>query len=195
MIRIAAILLAAGASIRFGGANKLLAVLDGRAVITHTTAAVAASRVREIVVVTAPDDAAVRAALAQLPCRFVTNPAPERGMGSSIASGIAALDGSVGGAFVVPGDMPHLETNLLDRLIDAFDAEHGRAAIYPVTPEGKQRNPVLWPAHLFARLAALDGPHGAKAILRDPALRTHALPWHNTRTFHDIDIPEDLDRA
>ncbi len=58
-----ALLLAAGSSRRFGAANKLLQMVSGRVVVAHVCAALAASRVAEIVVVTGDDADAVRSAL------------------------------------------------------------------------------------------------------------------------------------
>jgi hypothetical protein len=91
MARIGAVLLAAGASTRFGAGNKLLAELGGRPLIAHAADALLASGVDEIVVVTGRDSEQVRQILARTAVRFAHNEGWIRGMGSSIASGLRAL--------------------------------------------------------------------------------------------------------
>ena len=91
---IAAIVLAAGLARRMGGRQKLLLPLDGKPVVRWSVEHVA-GHVDEVVVVTGRDDAAVRAALAGLSVRFVVNPRPEAGQGSSIAVGTGANAGRI----------------------------------------------------------------------------------------------------
>src|SRR5439155_4250556 len=86
---IAALVLAGGLSRRMGRA-KLLLDVRGRPVIRRTVEALLA-HVADVVVVTGTEDAALRAALAELPVRFVNNPRPQDGQGSSIAVGVGAL--------------------------------------------------------------------------------------------------------
>ena len=86
---IAGLLLASGASRRFGS-NKLVAPLDGRPVVRWSAEALA-SAVEETWVVVPARSAEVRAALDGLPVRWVENPVAHEGMASSIRAGIAAL--------------------------------------------------------------------------------------------------------
>ena len=87
-------------------------------------------------------------------------------MGSSIAAGAAALDDGAAGAFMVPGDMPLLSPQLVAALIAAFEANKRDRIIYPATPAGEQRNPVLWPRRHFGALLSLPPDEGAKALLQ-----------------------------
>ena len=115
MAGIGAVLLAAGASTRFGGGNKLLAELGGRPLVAHAADALLGSGVDEIVVVTGRNSEQVRQILARTAVRFAHNKGWIRGMGSSIASGLRALGSQPSGAFVVPGDMPFLTAGRLPR--------------------------------------------------------------------------------
>jgi molybdenum cofactor cytidylyltransferase len=192
---IAAILLAAGSSTRFGSANKLLADVAGRALVARTAAALDRARVSEIVVVTGPDADRVKQALAGGRTRFVHNEDHARGMGTSIAAGITALRPDADGALVCPGDMPALDPALVDRIIAAFDDADGTKVVYAALADGRQRNPVLWPRRLFPALAGLASSEGGKAVLEAlPPEDRIAVPVTDEGLFADIDTAEDLAR-
>ena len=191
MANVAAVLLAAGASARFGPENKLVARIGGRPLVRCVAEAVASSGVSEIVAVTGADAALIEGALDGLPVRFAHNATWQDGMGTSIAAGVSALGESADGAFIVPGDMPLLTTDLLQSLIAAFDRHGGGPIVYPATPDGEQRNPVLWPRRFFPKLRALSGPEGGKALLRTLAVETVAVPC-DPAAFADVDTPAEL---
>ena len=108
---IAAIILAAGRSLRFraeGGReiSKLVASLDGKPLVRHVAEAALASRARPVVVVTGHAQEVVEAALAGLPVVFANNAGFAAGLASSLKVGVAALPSGVAGALVLLGDMP-----------------------------------------------------------------------------------------
>lgn len=192
MATVAAVLLAAGASSRFGSGNKLLAEIGGRPLVRITAEAVLASGIAEVLAVTGADAELIEQALAGLPLRCVHNATWQRGLGSSLAAGISALGKGAEGSFIVPGDMPLLSAGLLRSLIEAF-GRHGRASIvYPVTAAGEQRNPVLFPRRFFPELSTLSGPEGAKPLLRTLSAQSVAVSG-DAAAFTDIDTPADLD--
>src|SRR5690606_32041350 len=141
--RVAALLLAAGSSLRFGKGNKLLADVAGRPLICWTAAAIVASRISELVVVTGPEPESIRAALAGLPARFVHNPDHLAGMGGSVAVGVRALGANCTGVVICPGDMPAITPELVDALIGAFEETGCHRIVRPVMPDGRPGNPVL----------------------------------------------------
>jgi molybdenum cofactor cytidylyltransferase len=147
-----------------------------------------------VVVVTGPDRSEIEQALHGFEVRFVHNPNHQAGMGRSIAVGVGSLDPETQGALICPGDMPEVSTELIDQLIEAFEQNGAEAIIYPVLPDGSQRNPVLWPRRFFTRLAALDGPAGGKALLAEIETETVAVPAPEGPDFLDIDTAEDLVR-
>lgn len=191
-MRVDAVVLAAGASRRFGGGSKLLAEVAGRPLLRRVAEAVAASRAEEILVVVPPDAGGLREALAGLPLRVVENLHHAAGMGASIASGVRALDPACEAALIVPGDLPGLTAQLIDRLIAVLEADPGRPIVYAATAAGAQRNPVLWPRRHFHRLAALAGEAGGKAILAEQTHETRAVPVADESQLADVDTPEDL---
>jgi molybdenum cofactor cytidylyltransferase len=191
---VSAVLLAAGASRRFGAANKLLVEIAGEPLIVRVVRRAFASRASEVVVVTGHDRARVEDALAGLGAAFVYNAEHERGLGSSIAAGIEALRPGVAGALVCPADMPSLGPRLIDPLIDAFEANRCGAIVHPTLPDGTQVNPVLWPRRYFTRLSALAGAEGGKPLLADLAAEIVCVPGIVAGAYDDIDTLADLER-
>lgn len=162
---LAAIVLAAGRSRRFGQENKLLASLNGVAVIARTVAAVRGCPFDDVIVVTGPDHDDVARVLAGYPVRLVQCEAAHEGIGHSIAAGVGALGPDTHGVAIVPGDMPLLRSRTIQMLMDVFQAHHGQRIVHLADHAGEQRNPVLWPRTSFTALAALEGDRGAKALI------------------------------
>jgi molybdenum cofactor cytidylyltransferase len=194
MAEIGAVLLAAGASQRFGADNKLLAIIGGRPLIRWVAEEILHCGA-EAVVVTGCDHLLIEKALEGLPLRFARNPSWTRGMGSSVAVGVMALGSQVLGTFIVPGDMPFWTSALLKDLMAAFNESRGASIVYPITRPGEQRNPVLWPRRFFPLLASLSGPGGARHLLKTSIDSQEPVPVVDEGAFADIDFPADLDTA
>src|SRR2546425_2728281 len=187
---IAALVLAGGLSRRMGRA-KLLLDVRGRPVIRRTVEALLA-HVADVVVVTGTEDAALRAALAELPVRFVNNPRPQDGQGSSIAVGVGALKPWTRAALVALGDQPRLPESVVPALLGAF-ARTGLPVVVPIYRGGVQGNPVLFGNEVFGELAALTGDLGGKPVVQARPERVARVPL-DLPVPADIDTPEDYAR-
>ena len=163
-MRLTAIVLAAGRSRRFGTENKLLADVGGEAVIVRTLASITAV-FDDTIVVTGPDHAGIAQVLSASAVRVVRCAGDQDGLGFSIAAGVRELAADCNGALILPGDMPIVTTRTLFEVVDAFAAHDGRRIVHAVDRAGNQRNPVLWPRDAFAKLAALEGERGGKALI------------------------------
>lgn len=190
----AAIVLAAGSSRRYGSGSKLLAEVAGRPLIAWTVAAFIASRASEVIVVTGPEPQAVQEALSGLPVRFVHNPDHLSGMGGSVATGVKALGADFSGVLIAPGDMPGITADLIDHLIHAFEAGSCDRIVRPMLPDGSMGHPVLWPRRHFRKLAQLQGPIGGRQLLGELADEVEYLAWQDPAAALDIDTAEDLER-
>lgn len=194
MADLAAIVLAAGASRRFGASNKLLASIGDRPLARCLVEEILASGAADVTVVTGCEAPLIESALAGLAVRYAHNDSWQTGMGSSIACGVRALQSDYAGAFVVPADMPFLKASLLQQLASAFHRHGAQRVIYAATPAGEQRNPVLWPRRHFADLAELSGHGGAKELVRSLGTEAIAVPV-DAALLADIDTPQQLKAA
>jgi molybdenum cofactor cytidylyltransferase len=189
---IAAVVLAAGRSSRMGGPNKLLAEIGGKPLVRMVVDAALGSRARPVVVVTGHQRDKVEAALAGLPVKFVHNPHFADGLGTSLKAGIAALSADVDGAIVCLGDMPQVDAALIDRLIGAFDPDHGALVVVP-TIDGKRGNPVVWSRRFFPDLMAVEGDVGARYLIGRYTEAVAEVPLTGTAALTDVDTPEALE--
>jgi molybdenum cofactor cytidylyltransferase len=189
---IAAVVLGAGRSSRMGGPNKLLAEIKGKPLVRIVTEAALASRARPVVVVTGHQRDKVEAALAGLPVKFVHNPHFADGLGTSLKAGIAALPAEVDGAIVCLGDMPQVDSALIDRLIGAFDPNHGALVVVP-TIDGKRGNPVVWSRRFFPDLMTVEGDVGARYLIGRYTEAVAEVPLTGTAALTDVDTPEALE--
>jgi molybdenum cofactor cytidylyltransferase len=193
MLRLGAVLLAAGRSSRFGGDNKLLAEIHGRPMVRVVADVIVSSgRFAEMVVVTGHEAPAVERALASLSVRFCLNADWREGMGTSIARGLAGLSATVAGVAIVPADMPFITQGLLESLTSRFQDLGGETIVFPTTSGGEQRNPVIWPRRFFGLLEGLTGPEGGKRLLIELADSASAVVMTDETVLLDIDAPGDM---
>jgi molybdenum cofactor cytidylyltransferase len=191
--RIAAILLAAGQSRRMGPVNKLLAEIDGIAMVARVADALTASQARPIIVVTGHQPAAVQEALAGRDLTFIHNPDYETGLASSLRAGIDAVPADCDGAIITLGDMPRVQAAHLDRLIAAFNPVEGRAVCVP-TKDGKRGNPVLWGQQFFAEIRDVTGDTGARHLIGTFDELVCDVAIDDDAIFVDVDTPSALSR-
>lgn len=189
--RIAAIVLAAGRSVRMGQANKLLATVEGRVMVRQAVDTALGSQARPVIVVTGHEGERVRAALAGLDVRFAHNPDYATGLASSLKAGLAVVPGDSDGALVLLGDMPRVRTHHIERLIAAFNPIEGRAICVP-TVNGKQGNPVLWARRFFPDMAGLGGDMGAKSLIATYSEAMAEVAMADDGVLIDVDTPEAL---
>lgn len=184
-----AIVPAAGAAERFGGA-KLLASVGSDVLLERTIRSLLDGGVERVVVVLGPDASDIRKGVPALDARGVrvaTNRKPERGMLSSIQAGLREISGDP--ILVLPGDMPYVEAATVSTLLRE---QASRGGIVSPRFDGKRGHPVVIPGSLRDEiLGAADG-----ATLHD-VLRAHAsdrtdLDVYDRGVIRDVDEPKDL---
>ena len=186
---IAGIVLAAGLSQRMGR-QKLLLDLGGKPVVRWAVEGVQ-PYVGDLIVVTGHDDAAVREALDGMAVRFVVNPRPEAGQGTSIATGAAALVAGTTAALVALGDQPRLPAVVIPMLLRERERT-GLAIVAPVY-RGIQGTPVLFAAEVFPELVRVDGDAGARGVVGARPERVARVVIETPMPL-DVDTPDDYQR-
>jgi len=184
---IAAVVLAAGSSQRFGVENKLLALFDGKPLLSHVLERIAPLPVSAKIVVVRSGDEAVTSLVDQRVFDIVANKKAADGMGTSISAGVRhAAD--VDSVMLILGDMPHIEQSTYEQLLAAF-REHPDKSIVAPTYEQRRGHPVLFRRTHFDNLLALDDDTGAKRILATNAATFLAVPTTDAGILADIDVP------
>ncbi len=189
--RIAAVVLAAGRSTRMGAINKLIAEIGGKPLVRIAAEQALASRAAPVIVVTGHERAQVEAALDGLPVRFVHNPDYAEGLGTSLKAGIAAVPKEADAAIVCLGDMPQVDSSLIDKLLAAFDPERGALVVVP-SIDGRRGNPVVWARRFFNDLMTITGDVGARHLIASYAEAVVEVPVKGEAALTDVDTPESL---
>ena len=189
------VLLAAGRSSRMGQ-PKLLLPWGGTSVLGHLLAQWNCLGARQTGVVCGAGDDALAAELERLEfpaAGRIYNPAPERGMFSSIqaASHWSGWNIDLTHWAIVLGDQPHLRPETLSGLI-SFSAAHPDQVCQPARV-GHGRHPVFFPRPVFSRL----GQSQAADLKEFLAVSAGALAlWESQDEELDLDMdrPEDYSK-
>lgn len=196
-LRVAGLVLAAGASRRYGPRNKLIESFEGKALVAHVVDATLEAGLWPVHVVTGYDAHAVREALLARPVEFVHHPGHERGMGSSLAAGASSL-GDVDAASVALGDMPRLRADHVQRIIEALEANHeeyGDQTLCVPTFDGRQGHPVVFGRAHLPTLSQLSGERGARGLIDARAGEIVEVPMQDAGVLLDIDRSADWGEA
>ncbi len=192
--RMAAIVLAAGASSRMAPRHKLLTILaDGRSMLAHTVDHVLASSARPVIVVTGHRADEIRATLPGRDVVFVQCDRHAEGLAESLKTGLAALPGDAAAFLVCLGDMPLVHPDTLNRMMSAYDPDEGRRIVVPVY-QGKLGNPVLWDSSYIDEMRQLSGDTGARALLRHHADQVTEVMVNDDSILADFDTEASLVR-
>lgn len=183
---IGGLILAAGKGSRFGG-RKQLADLDGRPLLEHAILAMTASPVSRVAVVLGAGAESVIARVDFHGAEPILCERWEEGQSASLACGLAELPGCEA-AVVTLGDLPHLSTNAIRRVIAARG--EGIEAVR-ATYSGAPGHPVLLERELVDRMRDVTGDHGARNLLLSVSQRE--VPCDDLGGGEDVDTPAQLD--
>lgn len=177
-----AVILAAGASSRFGSDKRRFALADGRTML-ETTLATYQAAFDEIFLVLKPTDEAWASRLTAARPVYAADAA--LGMGHSLAAGVRAgrhLDF----LFVALADMPDVQTATLARLRDAVT---GTASIVQPLYRGTAGHPVGFGSTHFGELERLTGDAGARRVVDSHKDSTVRIRVDDPGILRDYDVP------
>lgn len=185
---IAVLLLAAGASRRMRGRDKLLEEIDGAPLLRRQARAALAAGIGPVLVALPCADHPRAAALDGLAVTPVPVADADEGMGASIRAGVAALPPGMRGVIILPADMPDLGAVELVQMEQAFRGDP--LPILRGASGARPGHPVLFPADLFPALQTLSGDRGAAPVIAANRTRLRLLPLPGQSALTDLDTPE-----
>lgn len=165
MVKIKALVLAAGYSSRMK-TNKMLLPFAGSTVIENTIQKFLKSQVDGVAVVVGNEKEKIQHILALYPVQLVENLRFEAGMSSSVQEGVKVLkeDDLLDGIMIIPGDMPLIKTETINKLLTCFKEKYAPIMI-PVY-QGNRGHPVIFAKHLFNQLMEVEGDVGARNVVK-----------------------------
>lgn len=190
------VILAAGASRRMGQ-PKLLLPWGRTSVVGHLLRKWTELGASQIAVVCAADAGPLAAELNRVghPSENrIVNPAPEKGMFSSIqcAAKWKAWDPKLTHWIITLGDQPHLKTETLQTLVD-FAARNPEKICQPMRGE-RRKHPVVLPRKFFHELQNSTAGH-LKIFLLEHAASLSGFDSSDAGLDLDMDTPEDYERV
>lgn len=177
----AAILLAAGASTRFGQPKQLLP-LDGETLLNRAIRISCEAGCAPILVILGASHEQVASRSTFEGVTPIVNPNWQEGMASSIRLAVQSLPQNLRGTVLMVCDQPAVTPKHLAAIMAASEITASSYA-------GHNGVPAFFPAPTFPQLLTLRGDAGARSLLQ----RASAIPLRNGEL--DIDTPADLARA
>ena len=186
-MRVAGLLLAAGAGRRFGS-PKALVPLNGRLFVESAAELLKTAGCDPVVVVLGAQADVVRAKASLDGVTVVDNPHWDTGMGSSLRTGLHAI-GTADAVVVLPVDTPGVTVAALHRLMALAAPDTLARAVY----RGEIGHPVLiGSGHFAGVMASAAGDQGARDYLKANTVRH--VECSDVADGADVDLPDDLRR-
>lgn len=189
---VAGLVPAAGSSRRMGRDKRRLTTPGGLTVIEATVASLRQGGADPVIVVLEE----------RSPCRelsglegatLAVNPAPERGMLSSILVGLDRVPDAAAAVAVLPGDHPFVPAGAVRALLRCFALE--RPLLLAPRYRGRRGHPLLVARALFDEARACDPGVGLRQLVQRRAADLIELDLdYDDAAEQDLDTPEDLER-
>ena len=187
-----AVLLAAGRSERMGRNNKLLLNVDGIPLVRKSAINILNSDVTSMTVVTGFDENKIVNALSGLNVNFVKNINFREGLSSSLKAGLANITPSPSAVIICLADMPKIQPEHINQLIENFDPLKGWEICIP-TNNGKRGNPVLIGSHFFPYIFETSGDFGAKQVMKQHSDKIVEVEIGTSDIHFDIDTQDEYE--
>lgn len=191
-----------------GGVQKLLLPYGASTVLGSLVATLRAAGVGDVVLVVAAGDAELAAFAADHDLRLAVNPAPRRGMLSSVWAGLETV---MRGAtpppaspamaherdpetvlLVTPGDLPALAPSSVEALVAARAAAEVPLAV--PSYRGRRGHPLAIARRLWPEIASLDLDAGLRQLLARHPDELLEVPVEDPGVIADVDTREDYAR-
>lgn len=192
----AGIILAAGASKRFGRPKQLLR-LKNKYLIEWVLDAALNSRLSRVVLVLGFAHQKIIDALGRKlqqhgKLQIEINPHYQKGQSGSLRVGLSAVKDDFPAVMFLLGDQPMVDAAAINLLLEKFwSADKG---IGVPTFHGKRGNPAIFGQKFYQRIMEIKGDIGARQIIETHPQRVLEIEIKNPLFFSDIDTPEDFEK-
>jgi molybdenum cofactor cytidylyltransferase len=152
------------------------------------------SQLADIFVVLGHRESEIRPRLAGTGVQFAINDDYQKGMLTSVKTGLAMLSPNADAFLLALVDQPMIKAELIDQLIEAF-IETDMGIVLPVY-EGKRGHPVIISASYVDDIMRLDddAEGGMRSFINDHSSDCLEVAVDTPVVLEDIDLPEDYER-
>ena len=190
---ISAILLAAGESKRMVDENKLIKKYKNIPLIKHAVSNVLNSSIDELIIVLGYQKEAIEKIIEEnKKIKFIANPNFESGIASSIKKGLDSLSKETEAFFICLGDMPNVNKEIYNQLINASFSNKDKEIFVPYYQE-KQANPILFSKKMKDEIQKIEGDFGAKKIIADNEKKVFKLSIQDKGAITDFNNINDFE--
>lgn len=181
------VVLAAGASSRFGSAKQLVRV-NGRPLMLSAVSRAVELAGHSVTVVLGANAAELAPLLRHSPASVAINREWQEGIASSIREGVSRAPTTADGVLIMLADQAAVTTEDLRRLASTWRRD--TASIAAAQYAGTIGVPAIFPRWCFRELNELRGDRGARVLLQRHVDRVVRVTMPGAEV--DIDRPEDL---
>jgi molybdenum cofactor cytidylyltransferase len=188
--RVAAVVLAAGESRRFGSPKQLLP-WKATTLLEHVVDTALASSLGDVIVVLGHLAEKIRDLLRDRPIRLVVNHDWDEGLSTSVSAGLRALPASHEACLFLLGDQPNVTTELINTILSTY-----RRTLAPIVApayRGRRGNPVLFSRSLFPELLTMEGDQGGREVILRHRDEMETVEVEEEEIFLDIDTVADYE--
>jgi len=191
---VTAIVLAAGSSRRMGNINKLMLQYQGKTIIETTLGNILASGVDEVIAVTGYENEKVKAAIQHSPVTIIHNDDYEKGMTTSIQSGVEGAKEY--GYMICLGDMFMITSDEYTLLKKAFEENFRANAEYIYVPRfnNEKGNPIIFSPFYKDAILEHKEMEGCKSIVQAHKENVFWIDMPTGHVLQDMDYYEDYER-
>ena len=190
---ISAILLAAGESKRMVDENKLIKKYKSIPLIKHAVSNVLNSPIDELIIVLGYQKKSIEKIIEEnKKIKFIANPNFESGIASSIKKGLDSLSKETEAFFICLGDMPNVNKEIYNQLINASFSNKDKEIFVPYYQE-RQANPILFSKKMKDEIQKIEGDFGAKKIIADNEKKVFKLSIQDKGVITDFNNINDFE--
>jgi len=173
------------------GALKPILKLGDRTVLERTIGLFRDSGIKDVIVVTGHAAGHITPIIHECGARAILNRQFERGMFSSVQTGVRELDPESHAFFMLPVDTPLVRPQTIKKLLEAYCSGQGKI-VFPAF-RGRRGHPPLIDALYRNEILSYSGDGGLRAVLRSHEDQWIQIEVADEMILSDLDTPADYE--